>query len=74
MNENQFRRALNNGLSGAEFCRQSEVLAQIKGEKTMKPKRLSYALVCALILTLLTAGAALAAALEIGRASCRERV
>ena len=65
MNEHQFRQALKAGLSGAEFCRQNEVLAQIKGETVMKPKKLSIALVCALLMTLLMAGAALAAALGL---------
>jgi len=65
MNDKQFRRALSAGLSGEEFVRQHEVLARIQGETTMKTRHYSFALVCALILTLLTAGAALAAALGL---------
>ena len=65
MNDKQFRRALSAGLSGEEFVRQHEVLARIRGEKNMKTRHFSFALACALILTLLTAGAALAAALGL---------
>jgi len=67
MNEEQLRQALKAGLSGADFpaCRQRAVMNAIKGEMPMKPAKMSFALVCALILTLLMAGAALAAALGL---------
>ena len=67
MNEDKLRQALKTGLSGADFSahRQRAVINAIKGETPMKPTKISFALVCALILSLLMAGAALAAALGI---------
>lgn len=67
MNDDKLYKALRAGLSGMDFpaARQREVLRIIKGETDMKPKKISLALVFALILTLLMAGAALAAALGV---------
>lgn len=67
MNEDKLRQALKKGLSGAEFSaqRQRAVMNVIKGETPMKPTRISFALVCALLLTLLMAGTVLAAALGV---------
>ena len=67
MNEEQLRSALKSALSGAAFpaARQREVRSIITGETPMKARKRSLALVCALLLTLLMAGAALAAALGV---------
>lgn len=73
MNEDRLRSALKNSLSGMDFpaARQQEVWRIIKGEKTMKPKKLSIILACLLIV--LTIGTALGAALGVfGRLSSRE--
>lgn len=66
MDEANLKSIIAHSLSCADFpnARKQLVLEAIKGEKTMK-KKLSAALVCALLLTLLMAGAALAAALGV---------
>ena len=67
MKDERLRQALKTALSGADFPaeRQREVMNTIKGEQTMRSRQRSLALVCALLLTLLMAGAALAAALGV---------
>jgi len=71
MDEMKIRSAVQQSLGNACFpdARKQAVLDTIRGEKPMK-KKLSLALVCALILTLALGGAALAAALGVfGRLS-----
>lgn len=67
MDENQIRKAVSESLLRVAFpdARQQAVLERIRGGKPMKKKRISVALVCAAILTLALAGAALAAALGV---------
>lgn len=67
MDENQIRKAVSESLSRVAFpdARQQAVLEQIRGGKAMEKKRISVALVCAVVLTLALAGAALAAALGV---------
>ena len=66
MDETRLRNAISQSLAHADFpdARKQQVLEQIRGEKPMK-KKLSVALVCAIVLTMLFAGAALAAMLGI---------
>lgn len=66
MDENRMRRIISQSLSRANFpdARKQQVFEEIKGEKPMK-KKWSVALVCAMVLTMLAAGAALAAALGV---------
>lgn len=66
MNEIQLKQAIRQSLSGIDFpdARKQQVLGQIKGEKPMK-RKLSLALVCAIALTLLLMGTALAAVLGL---------
>lgn len=66
MNEKRFKTALKNSLSGSDFPveRQLEVLNAIEGGKTVK-KKISVAFVCAIILSVALAGAALAAVLGV---------
>ena len=67
MTDEILRQALKEALGNETFPpgRQRDVWTQIKGETTMKPRKLSVALVCALMLSLLMMGAALAAALGV---------
>lgn len=64
MNEERLRSALKACLSNADFPaeRQREVLREIKGERVMKRK---VSLICAVILSLAVAGAAIAASLGV---------
>ena len=67
MNEEKLRKALCDALGSEDFpphCQQ-EVWNRIEGGKAVKPRRLSAALICALLLTLAMMGAALAAALGV---------
>ena len=67
MTEEKLRKARRDALGGETFpphC-QREVWNRIEGGKTAKPRRLSAALICALLLTLAMMGAALAAALGV---------
>ena len=66
MNDKELRSILSQSLSGCAFpdCRKQQVLEVIRGEKPMK-KKLSLALVCVILLTMLFAGAALAAVLGV---------
>ena len=66
MDENKIRQTIAESLSHAAFpdARQKAVFERIKGEKPVK-KKLSLALICAIMLTMLFAGAALAAVLGV---------
>ncbi len=66
MNEERLRSALKACLSNASFPdeRQREVLSQMGGERVLK-RKVSLALVCAVILSLALAGVAIAAALGV---------
>jgi len=66
MDEARLRSIISESLLGADFpdARKQQVFETIRGGKPMK-KKLSLALVCAVILTMLMAGAALAAALGV---------
>ena len=71
MDEAKVKSIISQSLSGVDFpdARKQQVLETIHGGKPMK-KKFSLALVCSVILTLLMAGAALAAALGVfGRIS-----
>lgn len=65
MNENELRRALKACLSDSAFpaARQREVMRQIKGEKPIVKRKLSVALVCAIVMIAALGGVALAAGL-----------
>lgn len=65
MNENDLRRALKACLSDSAFpaAKQREVIRQIKGEKPIMKKKISVALVCAIMMVAALSGVALAAGL-----------
>lgn len=65
MNENDLRRALKACLSDSTFpaARQREVIRQVKGEKPIMKKKISAALVCAVMMIAALGGVALAAGL-----------
>ena len=66
MNEQKIRKVVQQSLSGIDFAdaRKQQVLSQIKGGKPVK-KKLSLALVCTVVLTLMLMGTALAAVLGV---------
>lgn len=66
MDENRMRNMIAQSLSHADFpdARKQQVFKVIRGEKPMK-KKISLSLVCAIVLTMLFAGAALAAVLGV---------
>ena len=66
MNERSIKQSVQHSLSGIAFAdaRKQQVLTQIKGEKPMK-KKLSIALVCAVLILTLLMGTALAAVLGV---------
>jgi len=64
MNEDKLRQALKESLTDFPAARQQAVIRQIRGEDRMK-RKISAALAFTMVLTLLMAGAALAAALGV---------
>lgn len=66
MNDSKIKQAVQQSLSGISFAdaRKQQVLMQIEGGKPMK-KKLSMALVCAVLITILLMGTALAAVLGV---------